>query len=122
MKKILSLLCGSLIVLLMFAAPGNPVQAEETDGCGCVTEVVTGAEKNKIVSNLLKSDEFKNVKKEELKKLYKWKGVSEIEVIRNITAGGIIIITLPISSLDGTEMIAGFIDGNFIGIFPPDSH
>jgi hypothetical protein len=122
MKKILSVLFGSLILLLMFAVPGNPVQAAENDDCGCVTEEISGAEKNKIVSNLLKSDEFKDMKKEQMQNLYKWKGVSEIEVIRNITYGGIIIITIPILTIDGTNMVAGFINGGFIGIFPPDSH
>ncbi|MCL6570115.1 MAG: hypothetical protein K6T88_00330 [Bacillus sp. (in: Bacteria)] len=122
MKKILSVLFGSLILLLMFAVPGSPVQAEENDECGCVTEEISGAEKNKMVSNLLKSDEFKNMKKEQMQSLYKWKGVSEIEVIRNITFGGVIIITIPISTIDGTEMVAGFIDGGFIGIFPAESH
>ena len=53
--------------------------------CGCVTKEIFGAEKNKIVSNLLKSDEFKNAKKELKEEGYKWKGVSDIEVVYNIT-------------------------------------
>ena len=64
MKKVLSLLFTSLLVFLMFVGPGNVALAHEGDGgCGCETREITGAEKNKIVSNLLKSDEFKNAKK-----------------------------------------------------------
>ena len=68
MKKLLTLLCTSLIVFLMFVGPGNVALAHE--GAHDELSVVitagncTGAEKNKIVSNLLKSDEFKNAKKE----------------------------------------------------------
>ena len=50
-------------------APGNVALAHEGDGgCGCETKEITGAEKNKIISNLLKSDELKNARKDLTKK------------------------------------------------------
>lgn len=120
MKKIVSLLCASLIVLLMFVAPGNPVQA--ANECECDITTIIGAEKNKIVSDLLSSDEFKNAKRDILNSGILWDGVHEIEVIKNNTYGGIIIISIPIFTEDGTEMIAGFMDGKFFGVFPSEPH
>jgi hypothetical protein len=122
MKKIITVFFSSLIVLLMFAIPGNPVQAEEIHPCECKTEEITGAEKNIIVSNLLKSNQFKSAKNYILNNGLLWDGVHSVEVIRNITYGGIIIISIPVFMVDGTEMTAGFIDGTFIGVFPSEEH
>jgi hypothetical protein len=74
MKKFLTLLCTSLIVLLMFVGPGNVAFAH--DDCGCVTEEITGVEKNQIVSDLLKSNELKNAKKLLKEQGYKWDGIA----------------------------------------------
>ncbi|MDR7078257.1 hypothetical protein J2Y03_003307 [Neobacillus niacini] len=120
MRKILPLLFTSLLVFLIFVGQGNSVQA--ADDCECDITILTGSEKNKIVSGLLKSDELKNARKEIRNMGHKWHGVNDIEVIRNNTWNGVIIISIPVFTLDGTEMTAGFISGKFIGVFPSDSH
>ncbi len=79
MKRRLSLILGSLALFLMIFAPSGFAQAEETD-CECPGTVITGAERNKLVSNLLKSDEFKTVKKDLMKDGYKWQGADAIEL------------------------------------------
>lgn len=122
MKKIVTVLFTSLIVLLSFANTGKYVQAEENHPCECQTEEITGAEKNIIVSNLLKSNQFKSAKNYILNNGLLWDGVHSVEVIRNITWGGVIIISIPVFTEDGTEMTAGFIEGTFIGVFPSEEH
>jgi hypothetical protein len=115
MKKILSLLCGSLIVLLMFVGPGNVALAHDGDhDCGCEVEQLQGAEKNKIVSNLLKSDEFKNVKKKYMKNGFKWTGVSKVEVLKNHTVGGMIMVGVPFYLEDGSVTMAVFFNGVYM--------
>jgi hypothetical protein len=131
MKKILSLLCGSLIVLLMFAAPGNPVQAEE-EPCICgdiITQEILGAERNKIISNLLKSDEFKTIKKVQMQHGLKWNGVNNI-VVENVIINdkdgnfitSFIAIAAPFYDQDGTLNMAVFFNGEFQGIAPEGNH
>jgi hypothetical protein len=121
MKKILSLLCGSLIVLLMFAAPGNVALAHEgEEGCGCETREITGAEKNKIISNLLKSDELKNFRKGLMEIGFKWNGVGEVEVVYNVTFDTM-MVGIPLSYEDGSIWTAAFFDGVLMGIAPPES-
>ncbi|MDF2856004.1 MAG: hypothetical protein K0Q87_1855 [Neobacillus sp.] len=114
MKKILSLLCGSLIVLLLFGAPGNVALAQDEHECGCDVEQLQGAEKNKIVSNLLKSEEFKNVKKKYMQNGFKWNGVSKVEVLKNHTHGGMIMVGAPFYSPDGTVTMAVFFNGVYM--------
>ncbi|MCT2535793.1 hypothetical protein NC661_07670 [Aquibacillus koreensis] len=80
------------------------VSAHEGDDCGCPTDVreVTGSEKNKLVSNLLKSAEFK-VKKKELKSDgYHWNGVSEVEVEYSEQMDAY-VIAIPILTQDHSE-------------------
>lgn len=115
MKKILTLLCTSLIVLLMFAGPGNVAFAHEGEEheCGCVVEPVYGAEKNKIVSNLLKSEEFKKVKKVNMENGLKWNGVKKVEVIYNITQE-IMMVGVPFMNEDGTVIMEVFFDGIYM--------
>ncbi|WP_419887344.1 hypothetical protein ACN6MT_17910 [Neobacillus niacini] len=113
MKKILTLFFTSLIVLLMFVGPGNVAFAHEGDGCGCIVEPVFGAEKNKIVSNLLKSDEFKIVKKENINNGLKWTGVKKVEVIYNITHD-VMMVGVPFINKDGTVLMEVFFDGVYM--------
>lgn len=86
MKKILPLLCTSLIVLLMFVGTGNIAFAHEgEEDCLCNSfTVLDGAEKNKIVAEFLASDEFKTLKLNNLESGYKWKGISKAEVTKFI--------------------------------------
>jgi hypothetical protein len=114
MKKIVTLLCTSLIVFLMFVGPGNVAFAHEGEGdCGCIVEPVYGAEKNKIVSNLLKSEEFKKVKKENIMTGLKWTGVKEIEVIYNVTHE-IMMVGVPFINNDGTVLMEVFFNGVYM--------
>jgi hypothetical protein len=125
MKKILSLLCGSLIVLLMFTAPGNVVFAEKQDGstCGCEEHgifPVLGAEKNKIVAKLISSNEFKSKKKELTKTGYKWNGVSDVEVVEFVDETGRTIgVSVPFITKDKKVEMAVFINGKFLIMAPP---
>ena len=59
MKKLLTVLCGVVIALSLFVTTGNTVKAAE---CGCDVSPVIGAEKNKIVAELISSQAFKDAK------------------------------------------------------------
>ncbi|WP_045521705.1 hypothetical protein [Neobacillus niacini] len=120
MKKILTLLCTSLIVFLMFGGPGNVAMAHEGDGCDCVTKEITGAEKNKIVSNLLKSDDLKNARKEIKEEGFKWNGIGNVEVIYNITHD-IMMVGIPVKNADETIWTAVFFNGVYMGVAPPET-
>ncbi|MEH7114837.1 hypothetical protein V7124_21125 [Neobacillus niacini] len=122
MKKVLTLLFTSLLVFLMFVGPGNVALAHEGDsGCGCVVEEISGAEKNKIVSNLLKSDEFKIERKGFKEVGFKWNGVNAVEVIYNHSFETM-MIGLPVYNVDDTIWTAVFFDGVLVGISPPETH
>jgi len=117
MKKFLSALFISLLVLSMFAVPGNPVQAEEADECSCHDlGLLTGAERNKIVADFLSSNEFKSKKLELLHSGYKWNGAKSIEVVR--PAEGQIMVGVPIVSQNGTIEMYVFVNGTFVGTIP----
>lgn len=130
MRKFLALVCGSMMVFLLFFTPGNVVQAEED--CGCPGTVITGVERNKLVADLLKYGEFKMVKMELENQGFSWQGADAIE-IRNLNG-----IYPDFPSLIGFQAVfvdefgalegAGFflIDGSlsYVGHFPieADSH
>lgn len=126
MKRSLSLIFGSLALFLMFFAPSGFAQAEETE-CECPGTVITGAERNKLVSNLLKSDEFKTVKKDLMKDGHKWQGAGAIEV-RDLSDlfPGLIIYQVVFLDETGSLQGAGFtlMDGELVygGIFPLEGH
>jgi hypothetical protein len=133
MKKIVTLLCTSLIVLLMFSTPGITVTAAENvvenvtylgppqpgevedpgdDGCTCHDLVpLTGSERNKIVATLLKSDVFKNQKMNFIKDGFKWNGASGIEVIQPIEE--VTLVGVPFISTDGILEMHTFLIGDF---------
>jgi hypothetical protein len=94
MKRFISLVCGSLVLLLMFLSPGNAVQAEEQDDCGCPGTVFTGAERNKLVAELLKSDVFKEAKLVLKEEGYVWQGAGAIEVrdFTNLTSSELLFM------------------------------
>lgn len=93
MKRLISLVCGSLVLVLLFLSPGNAVQAEEQD-CECPGTVMTGAERNKLVANLLKSDVFKQEKLMLEKQRYVWQGADAIEVrdFTNLTSSELLFM------------------------------
>lgn len=130
MKKIVTLLCTSLIVLLMFSTPGITVTAAENvvenvtylgppepgevedpgdDDCTCHDLLpLTGSERNKIVATLLKSDVFKSQKMNLKNDGYKWNGANGIEVIQ--PTEDVTLVGVPFINIDGTiEMHAFFI-------------
>jgi hypothetical protein len=124
MKGYLSLVLGSLIVVLMLVSPGNTAkaagpsseQATVTGECGCDVSVISGAERNKMVSDLLKSDDFK-AQRENLKKDgYSWNGANDIEIIQNHTHGDIILVGVPFTDEAGTEVFYAYLymNGTFI--------
>lgn len=117
MKRVLVMLCGSLMAFLLLAAQGIPVQAAEAPGedCGCHDlQPLTGPERNKIVSNLLKSNEFKTVKADLKKGNYQWKGAHAIEVV--VPDPSVTLVGAYFTDKNGAKMVAAFIlmDGKFV--------
>lgn len=115
MKKAMVLWLAVLSVFLLFSPT---VSAHEEDECGCT--VVTGAEKNKHVAELLKSDHLKEVKKDlaNLEEGYRWNGVNGAEVIYNEEFDQL-LIGIPVYNLDRTEeFMLVFRDYQYVGISP----
>jgi hypothetical protein len=118
MRKLISLLSGCLVIFsLLFVTPGNAVFAAEAE-CEChdVT-FIFGAEKNKVVSDILKSDEFKNAKKDWKNNGYSFNGVDDVEVIKH-NIYGFIMVGFPVTNKDGVLAMAAFQDGKYLGIGP----
>jgi hypothetical protein len=127
MKKLLTVLCGGLIALTLFVTTGNtvkaaeqtnPAEVNEPDDCAChdVTKIL-GAERNKTVSNLISSNQFKQVEKDLKKEGLKWKGANSIEVIK-FNATGQILVGVPFSNKQGTVEMYIFINGVLVGHNP----
>jgi hypothetical protein len=118
MRKLISLLSGCLVVLgLMFVTPGSDVFAAEGE-CEChdVTTIF-GDEKNKVLANILKSEEFKNAKKDWKNKGYSFNGVDDVEVIKH-NIYGFIMVGFPVTNKDGVLEMAAFLDGEYLGVGP----
>ncbi|MFP5111978.1 hypothetical protein ACSU64_06310 [Bacillaceae bacterium C204] len=118
MKKLLTVLAGVVIALSLFLTTGNTVKAEEPDECGCIVSPVLGAEKNKIVANLLSSQEFKNVKHSLKGKGYSYRGAKNIEVVINHSQGDITMVAVPFYNQDGFIEMAVFFEGQYMGQVP----
>ncbi|MCH1625201.1 hypothetical protein [Fredinandcohnia quinoae] len=129
MKKYVTALCSSFLVILMLVAPGNTALAHEGSGdgddCGCGVTYVKGAEKNKIVANILKSKEFKEQKKILKSEGYNWLGANKIVVVKKPVydeTGKLLvsytIAAVPFENKDGSILVAGFTDGIFMGVQP----
>jgi hypothetical protein len=118
MRKLISLLSGCLVIFsLLFVTPGNAAfAAEEECECHNVT-FIFGAEKNKVVSNILKSDEFKNAKKDWKNNGYSFNGVDDVEVIK-FNSDGSIMVGFPVTNKDGVLGMAAFQDGKYLGVVP----
>jgi hypothetical protein len=118
MRKLISLLSGCLVIFgLLFVTPGNAVfAAEEECECHDVTTIF-GAEKNKVVSDILKSDEFKNAKRDWKNNGYSFNGVDGVELIKH-NIYGFIMVGFPITNKDGVLEMAAFINGEYLGIGP----
>ncbi|WML60547.1 hypothetical protein [Neobacillus sp. PS2-9] len=116
MKKLLTILFGALIALSLFVTTGNTAKAAKPgDDCGC-TGTLVGAEKNKIVADLLSSQEFKTAKAELTSAGYSYKGASLIKVAKMEVN---IITVVPFYTSEGQTIIAGFVNGEFKGAVNP---
>jgi hypothetical protein len=116
MKKLLTIIGGLVVAVSLFAGFGNTAKAA-TD-CGCDTSPVLGAEKNKIIANLISSQEFKDAKLSVRNEGFSWKGVKNIEVIVNHTFGDALMIGVPFYHQDGSIEMAVFINGHYMGHNP----
>ncbi|WP_144548140.1 hypothetical protein [Bacillus sp. X1(2014)] len=111
MKKLITVLCGIIIGLSLFVSIGNTAKAAE---CECDVTPVLGAEKNKIVANLLNSQEFKNVKHSLKSDGYSYRGAKNIEVLINHTYGNIVMVGVPFYNADGMLEMAAFFNGIYM--------
>jgi hypothetical protein len=107
------LLAVGMMAVVLFLSPSNVVRASNVCGCG----QVVGAEKNKIVADLLKSDAFKTKKHELLEQGYKWNGVSGAEVDKN--ANGEILIAIPLLNENRQEVFLIYVYGQFYIMVKP---
>jgi hypothetical protein len=126
MKGFASLILGSLTIIILLFTPGNAAFAAEPDDpghCGCEVSLITGAERNKIVANLLKSDVFKEVSVALKEDGFKWSGAGDIEIIQNHSHGDIIMVGVMYSNVTGANVAYGYVylpEGKFapLGIAP----
>lgn len=125
MKKLLTVLFGAFIALSLFVTTGNTVKAdeptpatEETHDCGCDVSPVLGAEKNKIVAQLISSQEFKDAKFSLRYDGISWKGAKNIEVVVNHTYGDALMVGVPFFTQEGSLVMAVFINGVYMGPVP----
>ncbi|MDN3016262.1 hypothetical protein PH210_08625 [Paenibacillus sp. BSR1-1] len=114
MKKLLPLLFGGLIALTLFVSTGNTAKAAE---CGCAVTPILGAERNKLVADLINSEEFKNIKKELQKEELSWSGADTIEVIK-FNISGEILIAVPFLDANGSGFMYVFYNGKFVYYTP----
>lgn len=108
-KKSLMLLIAVLGIFFLFLPS---VSAGAENDCSCNN--VTIADKNKQVAALLKSDDFKAVKKDLKENGYQWKGAGKTEVDYDARYG--YAIAIPVYTLDHSkkEYIV-FANGTFFG-------
>lgn len=108
MKRLLAMLLGSLAVVLLVFSPGDSAYAAGEEVCAChdVTFIL-GVERNKIVSDFLKSEEFKNLKKSMEQSGTVWSGADAIEIVR-YNINGFTIVGTRFVDQKGIEHIAGY--------------
>jgi hypothetical protein len=101
-----------LLLTAIFAMSFAPAAAFAAEDCGCDITQVTGAEKNKIVSNMLKSDAFKAKKQELQQQGYQLQGVSGAEVERNNDKNAV-LIAIPLLDPTGQTVYLIHVYGQF---------
>lgn len=122
MKRLLAMLLGSLAVVLLVFSPGDSAYATEpSEGghCGCVVSPVNGAERNKIVADLLKNEQYKSFKAELEQAGYIFKGAENVEVIIIHTVyGNLLSAGAFFKNEEGTELVIGspYVGGNFVKV------
>jgi hypothetical protein len=113
---------GSILVLVLLVLPANFVFAHDGDDCPCIDLV--GAERNKAIANVLKSTEFKEVKKEKKREGYKFTGANQIMAVKMPGPDGIIytMVAVPFVHENGDVLFSVFTDGIYMGDGPPMEH
>ncbi|MBM4760927.1 hypothetical protein [Bacillus sp. B15-48] len=126
MKRFGLWLCGSLLLFAFVFSTGiSEVQA--ADDCECPGTVIIGAERNQLVAELLKNDDFKAIKKELEAKNYQWNGAGAIEV-RDLDEliPGVIGYKVVFADESGFEVGAAIFNVKgtiaFAGVSPIDEH
>ncbi|MEH7415381.1 hypothetical protein V7266_08895 [Neobacillus drentensis] len=118
MKKLLTVIGGLVIAGSLFVTSGNTAKAAETDDCPChQVTIIRGAERNKMVADVISSENFKNVKKELEQDGFKWTNAHDIEVIK-YNLNGKILIGIPFMNNQGFIVMAGYLDGVYSGTYP----
>lgn len=119
MKKVV-LFLGSLLVLVALTLPGN-IAFAHGDDCECGVTYLQGSERNKAVADTLKLAEFKAVKKELGKVGYSFAGANQVMVVTMPGPNGDIfkIVAVPFVHKNGDTQFAGFTNGIYMGIQPP---
>lgn len=118
MKKLLSVIGGLVIAGSLFLTTGNTAKAAETDDCPChQVTIIMGAERNKMVADVISSESFKNVKAELGQDGFKWTNAKDIEVIK-YNLNGKILIGIPFVNNQGYKVMAGYLDGKYAGAAP----
>lgn len=120
MKKMVKVL-GSVLVLLMLVLPGNTAFAHGDD-CDCIDLV--GAERNKAVSDILKSNAFKVEKSEKKSEGYTFAGADKAMAVLMPGPGESFytMVAMPFVHENGTMLFSVFADGMHMGDGPPPEH
>ncbi|MFS0864620.1 hypothetical protein [Fredinandcohnia sp. 179-A 10B2 NHS] len=122
MKGFVKFLCSGLLVLLVLIGTGNAVFAHEggenEEDCGCPFIYLDGAERNKLVANILKSTDFHNLKKAQEAEGYSFAGADLIQVVKPNTGEDFRLGAVPFVNEKGEIKYAAFYNNSFAG-FPP---
>ncbi|WP_099364705.1 hypothetical protein [Fredinandcohnia onubensis] len=120
MRKFVKVL-GIVLVLLMLVLPGNTASAHgDGDDCGC-GDYLQGAERNKAVASILKSDAFKVVKADKKNEGYKFAGANKVMAIKmpNSEEKVYTMVAVPFVHENGEVLLSVFADGVHMGDGPP---
>ncbi|CAM3866531.1 hypothetical protein [Mesobacillus zeae] len=118
MKAIGSLLCAGVIATSLVFVPSGAVLASDDD-CNCDVTMLNGAERNKLVAGLFKSDSYKSANKQLREKGLKREGANKLEVIR-FNADGSMYIGVPFADEKGAIEFFPFsvTETGFVPMFP----
>ncbi|WP_142353958.1 hypothetical protein [Fredinandcohnia onubensis] len=112
---------GIVLVLLMLVLPGKTAFAHgDGDDCGC-GDYLQGAERNKVVASILKSDAFKVVKADKKIEGYQFAGANKVMAVKMPGPDGIIytMVAVPFVHENGEVLLSVFADGVHMGDGPP---
>jgi hypothetical protein len=99
-QKFSTLLLASFMVIAFMLVPGNTASAHE-ENCGCMEVVnVYGSERNIVVADMLKSDIYKEKKKELEAAGYQVHGVADFQVQKNVSLDAY-LVAIPLLNVNG---------------------